>query len=92
VLKKILQFFVIFITSIILIDVFLSIFFEKEIFLSLSQKFNLVEKNKSLLQPAFELNNLKYNNSQIPYWKDDYRSEISKNTYIEGKNYNCRVL
>jgi hypothetical protein len=92
VIKKIILFIITFLFSVFSLDLILSLSFEKKVFLSLSQKFNLIEEKKSLLQPIFDINNLKYNNLEIPYWKDSYWSEVSKKAYEENKNYNCSVL
>lgn len=90
-MKSIIKFMVIFIISILLCDLILSFFLEKEIYKMIHNKLDIIPVNISEKQPEWANFFLKWNEIEIPYWENnEYRGPYLN--YKKNKKLNCRVL
>jgi len=86
---KIIKYIVIFVLSLIICDIILSSFFEKEVYNLLNHKLKIIPKEKSRKDPSNIY--LKWSEKNIPYWEnDEYRWPLFN--YNINKKLNCRIL
>lgn len=91
ILKKHINFFIIFIFSIIIFDIFLGFIFEKDI--KNFQKYEVKVTDKSNMWIVSEANKKELkiiNYNWYPYWEMDYRGPLMD--FKKSKWLNCRVL